>query len=572
MRKYTGEQPVNKQEVAGYMKKIISLFLVVMVIAAGAAATYGSEGSLEASAGEDAVSGQGNIINSEDLENTMNLFGNILGTIITAAIEEESIPMETLEDAVEKLAEEFPQSEEGLEGLLALVEGIDGIKLEDLGEEGINALIENILKEYSKGKAKDFTEDAADGIKDLADNAGGFLDGLKDGLIGFLGGLSEGIAGVLEDVGEGVSDILNSISANASFNSLFDNATDIGEIGIGADNIAGSDALNVSAGSNAINASAGNDSIVISAGSDALNASAGNDALEASAGNDTIVISAGNELFNINAGNDALDASAGNDTIIISAGIDNLISANTDEPKPLIAFEASNLLAETPEFAEDSDLLQDLRDDSGSSVKVVGGWKVNDYANAYMADDELAVFEDATGALIGVDYTPITLLATQLVAGNNYAFLCTGTPVTLNAKPGWYIIAVYKDLQGISSIMSIEEIVLDDIKTMDDADGQMMVGAWTLQVPTGKPYMLAEDAQAAFEGACKAAGYDKLQPVALLGTQLVAGTNYKVLCAGTISGDADNLYVADIYNDLQGDSTFTDIQVFDLAEYISYGE
>ena len=60
-------------------------------------------------------------------------------------------------------------------------------------------------------------------------------------------------------------------------------------------------------------------------------------------------------------------------------------------------------------------------------------------------------------------------------------------------------------------------------------------------------------------------------PVAYLGSQVVAGTNYLVLCTGTpTTGDAaQQLYLATVYADLQGGAQITDVRGFDLLAYLS---
>ena len=55
-----------------------------------------------------------------------------------------------------------------------------------------------------------------------------------------------------------------------------------------------------------------------------------------------------------------------------------------------------------------------------------GGWTVED---GDIIDDDLVVFDNAMEGLLGVDYTPIALVATQVVSGRNYCFLAKATPV-----------------------------------------------------------------------------------------------------------------------------------------------
>lgn len=218
---------------------------------------------------------------------------------------------------------------------------------------------------------------------------------------------------------------------------------------------------------------------------------------------------------------------------------------------------------------DDDDIDEDNDDFQDRPAKIPGGWSVNGEAASTLTDEEAAIFESAIQELLGVSYTPVVVLATQLVAGTNYAFLCSGVTVIPNATPEWYVVTVYKDLKGNAAVISIEDIELDDIETLDNLDTAAKVGAWKVAEPE-EPAELPEKAQAAFEKAAENWVGVGFSPIALLGTQIVAGTNYKVLCYGTtVTKDpVTSLYVIDIYEDLEGEAKITDAELFDLTEYI----
>ncbi len=52
-------------------------------------------------------------------------------------------------------------------------------------------------------------------------------------------------------------------------------------------------------------------------------------------------------------------------------------------------------------------------------------------------------------------------------------------------------------------------------------------------------------------------------PVALLATQLVSGTNYKALC----KGNDKNLYVVTWYRDLKGNASLTSAECVNIGAY-----
>lgn len=70
------------------------------------------------------------------------------------------------------------------------------------------------------------------------------------------------------------------------------------------------------------------------------------------------------------------------------------------------------------------------------------------------------VFEEATSGLMGVNYEPL-LVATQVVAGTNYKFICNATAVTNPPKEFAATVTVFQDLPqngGKVVITDISEI------------------------------------------------------------------------------------------------------------------
>jgi len=207
-------------------------------------------------------------------------------------------------------------------------------------------------------------------------------------------------------------------------------------------------------------------------------------------------------------------------------------------------------------------------------VMITGGWSINTEFKKQLSKEEEEIFQKAESTLAGGAYKPVAVIATQVVAGTNYAYLCQGAPEKEGQEGGWYIVALYQDLQGNVTTMSIRYIDLADIKIMGNIYNPDFAGAWTANVPEEDTPVLPEEAQKAFDAAtAEYVGVD-YSPIALLGTQLVAGLNYKVLCYGTLvtREPVTSWYVVDIYQDLQDNCSISDVQLFDLSEYISYGE
>ena len=88
---------------------------------------------------------------------------------------------------------------------------------------------------------------------------------------------------------------------------------------------------------------------------------------------------------------------------------------------------------------------------------------------------------------------------------------------------------------------------------------EMMVGGWELVEAQAVP--LPEDAQAAFDKAVENRDGMTYVPVALLGTQLVAGTNYCILCQTTpvVPNATPAWSLVYIYADLEGNAEITNV-------------
>ena len=174
-----------------------------------------------------------------------------------------------------------------------------------------------------------------------------------------------------------------------------------------------------------------------------------------------------------------------------------------------------------------------------ADVQTAGGWKLTE--DGALTEEAQSAFDKATEGLLGVNYTPLALLGTQLVSGTNYCFLCEATVVYPDAQPYYAVVSVYQDLQGKAEILNIVALDLGKIAesgTIEDSqpDGGALLGGWTvdresyLEVPDG---------------------------VMHLASQVVAGANHVVLCKGW------NLCF--VYADTQGKTEITKTVPLDIA-------
>ena len=85
---------------------------------------------------------------------------------------------------------------------------------------------------------------------------------------------------------------------------------------------------------------------------------------------------------------------------------------------------------------------------------VDGGWtKVED---GTITPELQEMFDKAMEGMLGVDYVPVELLETQVVAGMNYKFRCEATVVYPGAEPKEAIVTIYKDTEGNLTVTDIQ--------------------------------------------------------------------------------------------------------------------
>ena len=178
-----------------------------------------------------------------------------------------------------------------------------------------------------------------------------------------------------------------------------------------------------------------------------------------------------------------------------------------------------------------------------------GGWEIPE-DNKLNVDLE-NVFDEAVGQLDGYFYDPVMLLGTQMVSGTNYAFLCKSN-IEANNGVGEYIITyVYVDLNGKAEFLGDEQIDLPG------AAGENVTGGWSYAIDPA----ITPDIEKIMETATETLTGATYEPVAYIGSQVVAGYNHAILCKSSPSVeelDGETTYVlVYIYADLDGGCEIT---------------
>ena len=196
---------------------------------------------------------------------------------------------------------------------------------------------------------------------------------------------------------------------------------------------------------------------------------------------------------------------------------------------------------------------------------IAGGWEVVSEPAQSALPDEVQEAFDQFMKNYDDELIPMAYYGRQeSTTGTNYQLLCKSTndneleTVVLHEDPdlgmdaviNQFIIADYTEGSGAALDGEPEE---DEWEVSDYAVGSQ----------------ITEDAQAAYDNA--KASYDGTspQPLTLLGTQVVAGTNYAFLAKGQT--DTDNprsaVQVVIVYEDLEGNAQITNINTLDMGEF-----
>lgn len=193
-----------------------------------------------------------------------------------------------------------------------------------------------------------------------------------------------------------------------------------------------------------------------------------------------------------------------------------------------------------------------------------GGYTVETAIAGSIPENAKSAFNAATQNLEGVSYTPLALIGRQVVAGTNYLFL-----VKSDKTSKFEVLTVYEPLDASARITATSNFVLSDYLKDCESTPAKEVNVGGTRVPSegGMTSMPQELGTATSEAFSKYENV-KLEPLACLGSQVVAGTNYIMLCRGTPEGSTvSNVYVVKIYNSLDGSSSVISVCYVDLSKF-----
>ncbi len=194
---------------------------------------------------------------------------------------------------------------------------------------------------------------------------------------------------------------------------------------------------------------------------------------------------------------------------------------------------------------------------------LAGGWTVAE--DTSVTDELRAIFEKGMKELVGVDYVPIALLGTQVMAGTNYCFLAQATVVYPGATSTYVRVYLYADLSGSVSMLRTEPMPIiangDGTLSVPAAPGTLM-GGWAYESDPA----VTDEMKARLEKALSETVGAEYEPIANLGTQVVAGLNRCLLCKVTpvVPNAVPHYALVYVYEDLEGGATLNNVVDFGI--------
>ena len=180
-----------------------------------------------------------------------------------------------------------------------------------------------------------------------------------------------------------------------------------------------------------------------------------------------------------------------------------------------------------------------------------GSWQA---AESMTVTDELQkYFDEAISKIDGYSHEPVLLLGTQVVAGTNYCFLTVSTIQAHNAAKEMRLSYINVDPSGSATFLKDDILKLPGV-----GEGGDKVGGWAYAESTE----IMADIKKVMEKATETLTGAVYEPVAYIGSQVVAGTNHAILCKSTPSvaelNGATTYVLVYVYEDLQGNCEITE--------------
>lgn len=90
---------------------------------------------------------------------------------------------------------------------------------------------------------------------------------------------------------------------------------------------------------------------------------------------------------------------------------------------------------------------------------MVGEWSFADMSPCNLPQKVATAFFNAIQGFTGNTLTPVFYVGSQIVSGTNYCIICKSTLSTNPSAGNCVIVYIYEDLNGVSAITKIEDVI-----------------------------------------------------------------------------------------------------------------
>ncbi len=179
------------------------------------------------------------------------------------------------------------------------------------------------------------------------------------------------------------------------------------------------------------------------------------------------------------------------------------------------------------------------------------------------------LFTEGVEGLTKATFEPAAYLGYIEETDLAHAFLCKTTEDT--GKTFWSVVYIKEDSEGKVNLLDVQSIMLTESSDkgavqFGTVSGDGLVGNWSVDEESISNGIgdISDDIKAAIDEALKSKVSVTYEPIMIMGSQVVSGTNYAVLCKNVTSSEWTIVYV---YKNLDGKGTLMNVATFDLEVF-----
>ena len=179
------------------------------------------------------------------------------------------------------------------------------------------------------------------------------------------------------------------------------------------------------------------------------------------------------------------------------------------------------------------------------------------------------LFTEGVEGLTKATFEPAAYLGYIEETDLAHAFLCKTTEDT--GKTFWSVVYIKEDSEGKVNLLDVQSIMLTESSDkgavqFGTVSGDGLVGNWSVDEESVSNGIgdISDDIKAAIDEALKSKVSVTYEPIMIMGSQVVSGTNYAVLCKNVTSSEWTIVYV---YKNLDGKGTLMNVATFDLEVF-----